>query len=117
MVTNADDCLNFKLVTAPVQAPGLAHWRDLLPHRANVTLRDADVFAGRCLVHLHDDEVASCASSSGAALTLTLRPQGLPGFELVTLPADPAAAPTVQPIALPEVRLGLWHRFRRSSQQ
>ncbi|WP_287787128.1 S9 family peptidase [Acidiphilium sp.] len=31
--TNADGAVDFKLVEAPLDAPGHAHWRDLVPHR------------------------------------------------------------------------------------
>ena len=37
---------NFRLVTAPVDAPGRANWSEVLPHRADVMLEDADLFAG-----------------------------------------------------------------------
>jgi oligopeptidase B len=36
---------NFRLVTAPVEAPGRANWKELVPHRADVMLEDADLFA------------------------------------------------------------------------
>ncbi|HTW44195.1 MAG TPA: S9 family peptidase [Acidobacteriaceae bacterium] len=37
---------NFRLVTAPVSAPGRENWSEILPHRADVMLEDADLFAG-----------------------------------------------------------------------
>ena len=37
---------NFRLVTAPVDKPGREHWAELIPHRADVMLEDADLFAG-----------------------------------------------------------------------
>jgi len=36
---------NFRLVTAPVSAPASANWAEILPHRADVMLEDADLFA------------------------------------------------------------------------
>lgn len=36
---------NFRLVTAPVDAPGRENWTEVLPHRADVMLEDADMFA------------------------------------------------------------------------
>lgn len=36
---------NFRLVTAPVEEPGIEHWTELLPHRPEVMLEDADLFA------------------------------------------------------------------------
>ncbi|HUY82832.1 MAG TPA: S9 family peptidase [Acidobacteriaceae bacterium] len=37
---------NFRLVTAPVEAPGRENWTEILPYRADVMLEDADLFAG-----------------------------------------------------------------------
>ena len=37
---------NFRLVTAPVAAPGREHWTELIPHRDSVMLEEADLFAG-----------------------------------------------------------------------
>jgi oligopeptidase B len=37
---------NFRLVTAPVAAPGREHWTELIPHRDAVMLEDVDLFAG-----------------------------------------------------------------------
>jgi oligopeptidase B len=45
LVTNADEAVDFKLVTAPVATPGREHWTDLVPHRPGVRLEDADAFA------------------------------------------------------------------------
>ena len=43
--------MNFKLVEAPVDDPGPAHWRDLVPHRADVRLLGVDAFAGHLVLH------------------------------------------------------------------
>jgi len=37
---------NFRLVTAPVAAPGREHWTELIAHRDAVMLEDVDLFAG-----------------------------------------------------------------------
>ncbi|MGA8042397.1 MAG: S9 family peptidase [Terracidiphilus sp.] len=37
---------NFRLVTAPADAPGEASWTELLPHREQIMLEDIDLFAG-----------------------------------------------------------------------
>jgi len=37
---------SFRLVTAPVAAPGREHWTELIPHREAVMLEDVDLFAG-----------------------------------------------------------------------
>jgi oligopeptidase B len=36
---------NFRLVTAPIAAPSSANWTEILPHRPNVMLEEADLFA------------------------------------------------------------------------
>jgi oligopeptidase B len=35
---------NFRLVTAPVAAPGRANWKEIVPHRADVMLEGVDLF-------------------------------------------------------------------------
>jgi len=35
---------NFRLVTAPVSAPGRANWKEIVPHRADVMLAGVDLF-------------------------------------------------------------------------
>ena len=35
---------NFRLVTAPVSAPGREHWSELIPHRPEVMLEDVELF-------------------------------------------------------------------------
>jgi oligopeptidase B len=37
---------DFRLVTAPVAAPGRAQWTERIPHREGVMLEDVDLFAG-----------------------------------------------------------------------
>ena len=49
--TNAGGRRNFRLVTAPVDDPAVANWRELVPHRDDVMLEDVDVFAGHVIVH------------------------------------------------------------------
>jgi oligopeptidase B len=45
IVTNADGAEDFKVVTAPVAAPGRAHWRDLVPHRPGIMILSQAVLA------------------------------------------------------------------------
>ena len=45
ILTNADGAEDFKLVTAPLGAPGHENWRDLIPHRPGIYLRSFLVFA------------------------------------------------------------------------
>ncbi|HLL29084.1 MAG TPA: S9 family peptidase [Xanthobacteraceae bacterium] len=43
ILTNADDAEDFKIVTAPLDAPGRAHWRDLVAHRPGTLILDVAV--------------------------------------------------------------------------
>jgi oligopeptidase B len=44
--TNADDAIDFKIVTAPLAAPERANWRDLIPHRPGVFIIDIELYSG-----------------------------------------------------------------------
>ena len=44
ILTNADGAVNFKLVKAPVTAPGKANWSEVIAARGNVKLEDIDLF-------------------------------------------------------------------------
>jgi oligopeptidase B len=46
IVTNDDGAENFKLVQAPVDAPGRANWTEFLPYDPDVRLYGVDEFAG-----------------------------------------------------------------------
>jgi len=46
LLTNADDAIDFKIVTAPLASPGRGHWRDLIPHRAGIYIIDMELYAG-----------------------------------------------------------------------
>lgn len=45
IVTNADGALNAKLVEAPVDSPGRASWREVVPHRPEVKLEGITALA------------------------------------------------------------------------
>lgn len=45
ILTNADGAEDFKIVEAPLAAPGKAHWRDLVPHRKGCMITGFAVFA------------------------------------------------------------------------
>jgi oligopeptidase B len=45
MLTNADGAEDFKIVAAPLQAPGRENWRDLVPHRPGIYLLSYIVLA------------------------------------------------------------------------
>jgi oligopeptidase B len=50
IVTN-DRGRNFRLVTAPVDDPREANWRELIGHRDDVMLEGVDLFARHCVLH------------------------------------------------------------------
>jgi oligopeptidase B len=49
IVTN-DGAVNFRLMTAPLQSPGRAHWREFVPHRDEVKLESVDLFARQAVL-------------------------------------------------------------------
>jgi oligopeptidase B len=53
--TNGGGRRNFRLVTAPVDAPDAEHWHEEIPHREQVMLEDLDVFAHHAVVHERED--------------------------------------------------------------
>ncbi len=46
VLTNADGAVNFKLMSAPVDAPGRDAWQELIGHRPDVKLEGVSAFAG-----------------------------------------------------------------------
>jgi oligopeptidase B len=46
ILTNADGAIDFKIVTAPLDAPARANWRDFIPYRAGVYIMDIELYAG-----------------------------------------------------------------------
>ncbi|MCK1733149.1 S9 family peptidase [Bradyrhizobium sp. 138] len=46
ILTNADDAIDFKIVTAPLLAPERKNWRDLIPYRPGIYIIDLDLYAG-----------------------------------------------------------------------
>jgi len=46
ILTNADGAIDFKIVTAPLDAPARANWRDLIPYREGVYVIDIELYAG-----------------------------------------------------------------------
>lgn len=45
VLTNADDAVNFKLMSAPVDQLGREHWIEVIPHRPEVKLEGVTAFA------------------------------------------------------------------------
>jgi oligopeptidase B len=46
ILTNADDAIDFKIVTTPLEATERANWRDLIPYREGVYVIDFDLYSG-----------------------------------------------------------------------
>lgn len=46
ILTNADDAIDFKIVTAPLASPGRGTWRDLIAHREGTYILGVELFAG-----------------------------------------------------------------------
>jgi oligopeptidase B len=45
ILTNADNAIDFKIVTAPLDAPERANWRDLIGYRAGIYVIDIELYA------------------------------------------------------------------------
>jgi len=46
ILTNADDAIDFKVVTAPLASPSRKNWRDLIPHRPGTYIIDIELYSG-----------------------------------------------------------------------
>jgi oligopeptidase B len=46
ILTNADGAIDFKIVTAPLQSPERANWRDFIAHRAGIYILDLELYSG-----------------------------------------------------------------------
>jgi len=46
ILTNADDAIDFKIVTAPLASPERRNWRDLIPHRKGIYILEHDLYSG-----------------------------------------------------------------------
>ena len=46
ILTNADNAIDFKVVTALLGSPGRENWRDLIAHRAGVYVMDIELYSG-----------------------------------------------------------------------
>ncbi|MEM7328089.1 MAG: S9 family peptidase [Pseudomonadota bacterium] len=53
--TNADDAVDFKIVTAPIETPGREHWSELVPHQAGTLILGMDVLKNH-LIRLERNE-------------------------------------------------------------
>ncbi|MDX2244352.1 MAG: S9 family peptidase [Leptolyngbyaceae cyanobacterium bins.302] len=50
-ITTNENALNFKLMQAPVSAPGKENWETVIPHREDVLLEGVSAFAKHLVVH------------------------------------------------------------------
>jgi len=84
ILTNADGARDYKLVTAPADAPDKATWRELVPHRPGVLIRDMLLLDGY-LVRLEMADalprIVVRELESGAEHTVTLDAPD-PGYAL-----------------------------------
>src|SRR4029079_3539695 len=46
ILTNADDAIDFKIVTVSLQAPERRNWRYLIPHRSGIYVLDLELYSG-----------------------------------------------------------------------
>ena len=46
ILTNADNAIDFKVVTAPLASPERANWRDLIPYRPGIYVLDLELYSG-----------------------------------------------------------------------
>lgn len=46
ILTNADDAIDFKIVTAPLASPARKNWHDLIPHRPGTYIIDLELYSG-----------------------------------------------------------------------
>ncbi len=51
LIRTNEDAQNFKLMQAPVSAPGRENWREIVPHREDTYLQAVDVFADFLVLH------------------------------------------------------------------
>ena len=66
---------NFRLVKAPLATPDKAHWKEVIPHRTDVMLEDAEAFAGHYVVSERKDALVTWRSideKTGASHPITI---------------------------------------------
>ena len=92
ILTNADGATDFKIVTAPLDAPGREAWRDWLPHEPGTYVLSQLLFAGH---HVRRERVGSLPRivvtdlESGEAHTIAFEEEAydlslVPGYEFET---------------------------------
>ncbi len=55
LITTNGDAENFRVMTAPVAAPGKANWQTLIPHRSAVKVDGVEPFANHLVIHERED--------------------------------------------------------------
>lgn len=78
ILTNKD-AHNYKLVKAPVSAPGAENWQDVVPHRENVLLEHFDLFEDYIVLHERQNGLRHLRIS---------KPDGISGIKYIQFP-DP----------------------------
>jgi len=58
VVTNKDEATNFKLMVTSENETAIAHWKDLIPHRADVLLEGIDIFKDFLVISERDNTKA-----------------------------------------------------------
>lgn len=53
--TNADGAKNFKIVTAPVENPGRAHWEEFLPYDETIKIDGLEMFRDHIVIYQRQD--------------------------------------------------------------
>lgn len=53
-IATNDKAVNFRLMAAPVESPGEANWRELIPHREDATIEDVDCFQNHLVVSMRE---------------------------------------------------------------
>ncbi len=92
ILTNVDSATDFKIVTAPLDAPGRKAWRDWLPHEAGTHVLSQLLFAGH---HVRRERVGGLPRivvtdlESGEAHTIAFEEEAydlalVPGYEFET---------------------------------
>src|SRR5580658_1128816 len=73
---------NFRLVTAPVATPGREHWVERIPHRDDVMLEDADLFAGFFIACERQDGLPRLRLWKFASAKSAFGPEAAPAGEI-----------------------------------
>ena len=65
ILTNADKAIDFKIVTAPLNSPARANWRDLIPSREGIYVIDLELYSGHLVQLEHNAARHRSSATSG----------------------------------------------------